>query len=227
MSRTIAFGQSEFYHIYNRGTEKRITFSGRVDYERFLALLYLCNSKENIHLNNYPGLSLAERLSLERTDSIVNICAYCLMPNHFHLILQEKEKGGISRFMQKVTTGYTMYFNKRNERTGALFQGKFKATYAKKDEYLKYLISYIHLNPIKIIDPKWKENGIKNKRRAGNFLDQYFYSSYLDYCGKKRLEEKIINKAALPKYFGSVNNFKATTRDWLEYSSTTEVRPRW
>lgn len=227
MSRTVVFGPNEFYHIYNRGTEKRVIFSCRADYERFLALLYLCNSKENIHLNNYPKLRLAERLSLGRADSIINIGAYCLMPNHFHLVVRGKEDNGISRFMQKVLTGYTMYFNKRNERNGVLFQGKFKAIHVKNDEYLKYLISYIHLNPIKIIDRKWKENGIKNKKQAENFLDQYSYSSYLDYCERKRLEGKIINKAVLPKYFISVNNFKATTQDWLKYSPTTEVGPRW
>ena len=216
----------EFYHIYNRGTEKRVIFSSRADYERFIALLYLCNSKENIHLNNYPRLSLDERLLLERADSIVNIGAYCLMPNHFHLIMQEKENGGISRFMQKITTGYTMYFNKRNERTGALFQGKFKATYVKNDEYLKYLISYIHLNPIKLVDPRWKENGLKNRKRAEDFLNQYTYSTYIDYCGERRLEGKIINKYALPKYFSSSANFKSVTQNWLEYNSSTEVEPR-
>lgn len=216
----------EFYHIYNRGTEKRVVFFNRADYERFLALLYLCNSKKNIHLNNYPGLNLNERLSLERANPVVNIGAYCLMPNHFHLIIQEKENAGISRFMQKVITGYTMYFNKRNERTGALFQGKFKATHAENDEYLKYLISYVHLNPIKLIDPHWKESGLKNKKCAEDFLSQYSYSSYLDYCGKKRLEEKIINKHALPKYFNSLANFKSVTQNWLEYTSTTEVEPR-
>src|SRR3989344_3757415 len=192
MSRTLVFSQNEFYHIYNRGTEKRIIFSIKADYERFIALLYLCNGIENIHLNNLPRLSLAERLLSDQTDPIVNIVAYCLMPNHFHLMLQERVDKGISRFMQKVITGYTMYFNKRNERTGVLFQGKFKATHANQE----------------------------------NFLNQYPHSSYLDYCGKKRLEEKIINKEALPEYFSSVNNFKTITRDWLEYRPLTEVRPR-
>ena len=226
MSRTLVFSQNEFYHIYNRGTEKRIIFSIKADYERFIALLYLCNGIENIHLNNLPRLSLAERLLSDQTDPIVNIVAYCLMPNHFHLMLQERVDKGISRFMQKVITGYTMYFNKRNERTGVLFQGKFKATHANQDNYLKYLISYIHLNPIKLTDSRWKEKGIEDKKRAENFLNQYPHASYLDYCGKKRLEEKIINKEALPEYFSSVNNFKTITRDWLEYRPLPEVRPR-
>jgi len=224
MSRSIVFSQDEFYHLYNRGTEKRIIFSAKADYERFIALLYLCNDTQNVHLNDRPSSNLAERLLLERVSPLLNIGAYCLMPNHFHLIVQERGDNGISRFMQKIITGYTMYFNKRYERTGALFQGKFKATHANQDEYLKYLISYIHLNPIKIIDSQWKEKGIKDKKRAENFLDQYLYSSYLDYCGKTRPERKVINKDVLPRYFSSVNNFKTTTRDWL--TSTPKVEPR-
>lgn len=224
MSRSIVFSQDEFYHLYNRGTEKRIIFSAKADYERFIALLYLCNDTQNVHLNDRPSSNLAERLLLERVSPLLNIGAYCLMPNHFHLIVQERGDNGISRFMQKIITGYTMYFNKRYERTGALFQGKFKATHANQDEYLKYLISYIHLNPIKIIDSQWKEKGIKDKKRAENFLDQYLYSSYLDYCGKTRPERKVINKDVLPQYFSSVNNFKTTTRDWL--TSTPKVEPR-
>ena len=224
MSRSIVFSQDEFYHLYNRGTEKRIIFSAKADYERFIALLYLCNDTQNVHLNDRPSSNLAERLLLERVSPLLNIGAYCLMPNHFHLIVQERGDNGISRFMQKIITGYTMYFNKRYERTGALFQGKSKATHANQDEYLKYLISYIHLNPIKIIDSQWKEEGIKDKKRAENFLDQYLYSSYLDYCGKTRPERKVINKDVLPQYFSSVNNFKTTTRDWL--TSTPKVEPR-
>ena len=217
MSRNVVFTPDEFYHIYNRGTDKRSIFSNRTDYERFLTLLYLSNNKKSVQLHNQPKTTFVERISTERSDLIVDIGAYCLMPNHFHLLIKEKIENGISNFMQKLTTGYTMYFNKRNERTGALFQGRFKATHAKEDRYLKYLISYIHLNPIKTIEPEWKENGIKDKEKAKNFLKQYRYSSYLDYCGKSRLEEKIINKKILPKYFDSANDFETTTKFWLEY----------
>lgn len=217
MSRNTVFAPDEFYHIYNRGTEKRTIFLTKLDYERFLALLYLCNSTEAVRLSDHQKSTLSERLMLERSKLLVNVCVYCLMPNHFHLIIQEKKENGISRFMQKLTTGYTMYFNKLNERTGSLFQGRFKATHAEEDRYLKYLIAYIHLNPIKIIDSKWKENGIKNKDQTERFLEQYPYSSFLDYCEKDRLEGKIITKDALPKYFNSINDFRSTIRAWLNF----------
>jgi len=224
MSRKVIFAPEEFYHIYNRGTEKRKVFLLKADYERFLALLYLCNNKETLHASDYQGSTLSEKLSLERSETIVNIDAYCLMPNHFHLLMQEKVENGISNFMQKLTTGYTMYFNKRNNRTGALFQGRFKATHAKDDRYLKYLVSYIHLNPVKIIDSEWKENGIKDKNKASQFLKNYTYSSYLDFCGKKRIEERIINKNSLPEYFNSINNFENTTKFWLD-NPIVKVQP--
>jgi putative transposase len=139
------------------------------------------------------------------------------MPNHFHLLVHEIEKGGISRFMQKLTTGYTMYFNVRYERSGALLQGRFKAIHASEDRHLKYLIAYIHLNPIKLIEPKWRENGIKNQLRARKYLEEYQYSSYLDYLGEKRLQSDIINKNALPKYFDTPKNFKENITSWLKY----------
>lgn len=217
MSRNTVFAPDEFYHIYNRGTEKRAIFLNRFNYERFLALLYLCNSTEAVRLSDYQDLTLVERLMLERTERLVNICAYCLMPNHFHLIIQEKEENSISRFMQKLTTGYTMYFNRLNERTGSLFQGRFKATHIGGDRYLKYLLSYVHLNPVKIVNPKWEENGVKNRNQAERFLEQYQYSSFLDFCGKDRLEEKIITKSVLPKYFSSINDFRSTIRAWLSF----------
>ena len=224
MARKTLFAPGEFYHIYNRGTDKRKIFLLREDYDRFLSLLYLANSSEPIridnirHLKSKQGLTLLESvLKLQRSEPLVDIGAYCLMPNHFHMIVRERVDGGMSRFMQKLTTAYTMYFNIRHERNGALFQGTFKATHAKDDRYLSYLLSYIHLNPIKLIDPTWKENGIRNQRQAKSYLERYAYSSYPEYLGKERIHTVIINKEALPAYCGSVKDFKQSTLDWLRY----------
>src|SRR3989344_2009952 len=127
MARTFAFAPGEFYHIYNRGTDKRNIFTSRADRDRFLALLYLANQDEPVDLK-LQGSTLLE--IVERSGMpLVEIAAYCLMPNHFHLLVRELEEGGISKFMQKLTTGYTMFFNKKYERSGSLFQGRFKATH--------------------------------------------------------------------------------------------------
>src|SRR3989338_2651048 len=133
MSRNLEFSQGEYYHIYNRGTEKRAIFTKKSDYERFIALLYLANGTSAVHISNHQGSTLMTLLDLNRGDPLIEIGAYCLMPNHFHLIVRESEKGGVSRFLQKLATGYTMYFNKRYERTGSLFQGRFKAKHIDND----------------------------------------------------------------------------------------------
>ena len=137
------------------------------------------------------------------------------MPNHFHILITEKTNGGISKFMQKLSTAYSMYYNKKYKRIGGLFEGKFKSQHADTDRYLKYLFSYIHLNPIKLIQRDWKENGIKNKKEAINHLNKYIYSSYLDFIGEKRIQNKILNKESFPKYFPNRTSFVKEIFEWL------------
>jgi putative transposase len=108
MSNREKLAPGSFYHVYNRGTEKRKIFLVEKDYSRFLASLFLCNSKNPADLK-LQGSTLYELLSNNRGETLVDICAYCLMPNHFHLLLHEKTEGGISKFMQKLQTAYTMY----------------------------------------------------------------------------------------------------------------------
>jgi putative transposase len=227
MSRNTILASGEFYHIYNRGTEKRDIFTSTTDYNRFVAQLYLCNSSTPVRIDNLTkqqGSTLLETLlEVDRGEPLVDIASYCLMSNHFHILVREKEEGGISRFMQKLLTGYTMYFNKRHERTGTLFQGKFKASHVTEDRYLKYLISYIHLNPVKIIDANWKENGIHNRKQAEFFLTKYPYSSYQDYLGYSRVENIIINPVVLPEYFESAGDFEASVTEWLNFKSETAL----
>ena len=130
------------------------------------------------------------------------------MPNHFHLLIQARGDGNVARFMQKLMTGYTMYFNKLNERTGSLFQGTYQSVHANTDRNLKYLFAYIHLNPLKLIEPKWKEIGLKDNRRAETYLQQYPYSSFQDFLGNKRPEKNIIALASFPLYFDSKEDLK-------------------
>lgn len=176
----------------------------------------MCNGAAAVHLQ-LQGRTLKDLALEDRGEPLISIGAYCLMPNHFHLLVHELKDGGISRFMQKLTTGYTMYFNKRYERTGALFQGKFRAAHANNDSYLKYLVSYIHLNPVKLIEPKWKENGIGDRVSAEEYLKGYVYSSYLDYAGVDRVEHCILDKNALPEYFLTHDDFNKNLMEWLDY----------
>jgi putative transposase len=218
MTRKIPFEVGEYYHIYNRGVDKRDIFLVKNDHERFLALLYLCNTKKGLELPKDFVSEQAENFFSTRLKPLVDICAYCLMSNHFHILLREKAEGGVSAFMQKLMTAYTMYFNNRNERSGALFQGTFKAEHAGNDTYLKYLIAYIHLNPVKIIEPKWRENGLKDRKRAQEYLEIYKYSSYQDFYGIQRPQNNILTKGSLPEYFETPISFKENIREFLDYN---------
>jgi putative transposase len=154
---------------------------------------------------------------IEVGGKLVAIGAYVQMGNHFHVLAKEISKDGISTFMEKLSTGYSKYFNKKYERTGALFQGVFKAEHVSRDEYLKYLFAYIHLNPVKLIDPEWKENGIKDRESAKRYLEQYTYSSYLDHLGKKREEGLILTPKEFPEYFEDRTDFEQYINDWLMF----------
>jgi len=226
MRRKFAFSVDEFYHIYNRGTDKRVIFTDINDHNRFVLLLRLCNSATQVDISHKlrEGLSFTELMSIDVSERLVDIGAYCLMPNHFHLIMRENQESGISRFMKKLLTAYSMYFNKKHKRTGGLFEGPFRATHADTDEYLKYLFAYIHLNPVKMIDPEWKENGIADRMKAKEYLAGYGFSSYLDYMSDKKREEGVIlNKQAFPEYFSDFREFDEFINDWLDYQSVAIV----
>lgn len=215
MTRNIKFAPEEFYHIYNRGVDKRIIFLDDKDRDRFISLLYLCNNTELIRISDYRNTKLNTILSISRGEQLVSIGAYCLMSNHFHILLREEVEEGVSLFMQKVSTAYTMYFNMKYKRTGSLFAGRFKAQHAGDDNYLKYLFAYVHLNPVKLIEPKWREEGILNGKKVIKFLSSYRYSSYLDYKGTDRIEKVILEMDSFPEYFQNPADFEDHINDWL------------
>ncbi|MCR4334303.1 MAG: transposase [Patescibacteria group bacterium] len=211
--RKANFAINEYHHLYNRGNSKQEIFLDQEDYNHLIKLLYLCNSKRSITCRDISK----NTYDFDREEIIVFIGAYCLMPNHFHLLIKEKTENGISKFMQKVSTAYSMYFNKKYKRTGGLFEGKFKSKHLSTDRYLKYIFSYIHLNPIKLIEPKWKKVGIKNIKNAMVYLRNYQYSSYFDYLNEDRIKLKILNKTKFPNYFPSKNTFEKEIVEWLNY----------
>ncbi|MFA6269594.1 MAG: transposase [Candidatus Paceibacterota bacterium] len=218
MYREFKFAPDEYYHVYNRGTDKRDIFIDPKDYTRFVESLYLFNSEERIVLKM---VSKKDRFSYDRGETVVNIGAYCLMPNHFHLLIRAKNDEGVSSFMKKLQTAYAMYFNKKYKRSGSLFQGPFKAQHAGRDEYLKYLFSYVHLNPIKLTDKNWKEKGIQDFAQSKIFLNSYKHSSYLDYL-EDRQEASVLNKEAFPEYFENTKNFDDFIGFWLAFKNGIE-----
>ena len=216
--RKINFVSGEYYHIYNRGNSKQEIFLDSQDYSHFISLLYACNQKGSIKTQKLnKDQTFYEK---ERVSPVVAIGAYCLMPNHFHLLITQIEEVGISIFMQKLSTAYSMYFNKKYKRTGSLFEGKFKSQHANTDRYLKYIFSYIHLNPVKLVQRDWKEKGVRDKKIALEYLYNYKFSSYLDYLGKERIQNTILNIDSFPKYFPNKTSFEKEIFEWLSYGAS-------
>lgn len=140
--RPFIFSQDEHYHCYNRGVDKRTIFEDQQDYIYFLTLLRHFNTSEVVGnlrlLKNKPQI-----------DPPVTILSYCLLPNHYHLLLRcNNDQEGFSKYMQRVGGGYTMYFNQKYERSGSLFQGVFKAKHIDSDQNLRQILAYVHHNNI-------------------------------------------------------------------------------
>lgn len=140
--RNHTFEIGEYYHCYNRGVDKRKVFMDTQDYAYFLESLHAYNLSDALgSLRLYKDTKAQTEAS-----QIVSIVSYCLLPNHFHLILRDELGGGISKYLQKVGIGYTMYFNQKHKRSGALFQGGFKSKHIARDQDLRQLIAYVYYN---------------------------------------------------------------------------------
>jgi putative transposase len=219
-NRTVQFVAEEFYHVYNRGTDKRVLFRDKTDHLRFLKLLYLSNSTTSINVRNILRKD-SEPYTFDRGAPLVSIGAYCLMPNHFHILITPCVDGGVSKFMHKLGTGYTMYFNKRYNRTGTLYEATFKSKWADSDRYLKYLYAYIHLNPLKL----WGRVDVLSEpsnEETLTFLRNYEYSSLPDYLQVTRLENIIIDPKPFPDYFETASDHINELKDWLSYEDDAE-----
>lgn len=163
-----------YYHVYNRGVEKRDIFLDDQDYRVFLHLLkyYLSPlDKQTEHpLANLQGFILVRPRPLANLETEVDLLAFCLMPNHFHLLIRQITSDGMSKLLRRILTTYSMYFNRRYERVGHLFQSSYKAVLVDRDEYLLHLSRYIHLNPSEL---------------TGITPINYGYSSYAYFLRKK------------------------------------------
>ena len=201
--RKISLESTGYYHIYNRGVNKSPIFYDDDDYLRFLHGIYYFNDSNFIpeyfpYQTRYQGLAL----DLKKVrNEMVEILAWCFMPNHYHFILSQKTDKGISKFMHRLGTGYTMYLNRKYEGSGHVFQGTFKAKLIDDNEYLQHLTRYIHLNPMDMHDKEWKEYGAKNLESSKEFLLKYKWSS-------------------LPDYLDTENRFKITSSSFKNFVFT-------
>ncbi len=209
------FTNNQYYHIYNRGVEKRSIFLDKYDFLRFLRGLREFNSVDpigSIHRNSF-NKNLNKKLSdptakFQNKIPLVQVVCYCLNSNHYHLILKQVVENGISSFMKKVGGGYACYFNKKYNRVGALFQGRFKVVHIDSNEYLLHLSSYVNLN-----------NMVHTKISTGkNFMFMSSFSEYIEKDNKNSFCEKNI----ILKQFKNKDDYK----DFAEKSLSSILEKR-
>jgi putative transposase len=189
------FVTGSFYHVYNRGVEKRNIFIGKRDYHQFLLAMdfYRKNPLPSKLSDFKRGIEKIKKV--ENQIELVEVHAYCLMSNHFHFLLKQKTEGGITHFLRKFTNSYTRFFNTKYDRIGPLFQGSFKAKLVENDEYLLQVSKYIHRNPLKF--------------HKGS-LNSYPYSSYGYYLSEEK--HPFCNTQFILSYFSKTNpklNYKS------------------
>lgn len=182
------FVTDSYYHIYNRGVEKRNIFIGKRDYQQFLSAMdfYRKTPLPSKFSDFKRGMEKSKKI--ENQIDLVQILSYCLMPNHFHFLLKQNADRGITHFLRKFANSYTRYFNTRYDRIGPLFQGTFKAKLIENDEYLLQVSKYIHRNPLKL---------------SGDNLRSYPYSSYEFYLSKEK--HPFCNTEFILSYFSKTN----------------------
>lgn len=204
--RNVPLGNGEFYHIYNRGSDKRNIFIQPRDYKRFQLTFYYYQFLGSKHkFSNFAKSKLDSFKPLPNSELIEIIC-YCLMPNHFHFLIRQLKDNGISIFMSQLANSYTKYFNTKYKRIGALLQGSFKAVHIESEEQLIHLSRYIHLNPV--------VSGISK-----NLLG-YPWSSYMDYLNHQSI---FCHPAPVLNLFPSTQKYKEFVTDQIDYGITLEV----
>ena len=217
MRRKHPLAVGKIYHIYNRGVAKYPIFLEERDYWRFLQGLVLFNDEKSSNAILSTLERNQKRLTMnvlkkyitqdgKERERLVRILAYCLMENHYHLIVEEIQEGGITRFMHKLGVGYANYINTKYNRVGSLFQNRFKNVPVESERQLLYLFVYINvLNPLGVLEPNWKEDGIQHIKKALEFTEKYKWSSHLDYLGKRGsliLEKGVLGELLLtPKAY--------------------------
>ena len=225
------------YHVLNRGVDKRKIFLDDQDRYRFIHDLYEFNDQNSAgNLNHFikkqknsdvgrPNIEVGNLMSQrrEKRKLLVDVLVFCLMRNHYHLMLRERVPRGIPLFMKKLNGGYAKYFNEKYKRAGALFQGKYKSVLVVDDAHFVHLPYYIHLNPLDFNAPEWRERKLDNYKEAIKFLGSYRWSSHLDYCGRKNFPS-VTNRSLLASFFGGTEQYEKHTLEWLKDFDQEEIR---
>ena len=224
-SQAPVFSHMDFIHALSRGVDKRKIFLDKQDHLRFIHDLFEFNDQEPINNVSYHfssgahGVIRSPIAGREDTRSarrlLVIIHAFCLMPNHYHLFLSPRVENGVSLFMKKLNIGYAKYFNQKYERTGTLFESRYKSVPVTEERHLLHLPYYIHLNPLDLFAPEWRDRKLEDYQKALKFLDTYRWSSFIDYCGGNNFPS-VTQREFLLKYLGEPREFRREIIRWLK-----------
>ena len=220
-----AIDHNGLYHVLSRGVDKRKIFLDDSDRLRFLHDIFEFNDvnppanngrffQRNVIARADFEIGARGRRQRDPRKLLVRVHAFCLMPNHYHLMLSAIIEGGIPLFMKKLNMGYARHFNEKYERTGALFEGRFKSVAVTNQAHLLHLPHYIHLNPLDLAVPGWREREIYDYKKAMRFLEKYRWSSYLDYIGKKNFPS-ITQREFLTNLVGGPKEYRNEILKWL------------
>lgn len=177
----------EIYHVLNRGVDKRNIITNDHDRQRFVRDLYEMNDAQQVKNLWYRAKNPFSDFVNHYDDRqrLVTIHGWCLMENHYHLLLSETRQGGLSTFLRKLNIGYANYFNERYEREGALFQGRTKKVLIERDAHFLWILHYIHFNALDFLRGagNWRAQCLISSNKALQWLEGYRWSSYRDYTG--------------------------------------------
>lgn len=233
------FVNGEIYHIIVRRIADNLSFKNIDDYYRGIFSIYEFNNAHPVEITKRRQVIRAFKKRLKKQikplceiggsppssnfpderDHLVEVLLFCLMPNHIHLLLRQLKDGGITKFMSKFGTGYANYFKEKYNQKGEgyFFRGRFVSIRIETDDQLKIIFVYIHTNPISLIEPKWKEIGIKNPDKVIKFLEnKYRWSSYFDYIGKKNFPS-VTERDFMLKVMGGEQGCKDFIENWVKY----------
>ena len=226
------FINGEIYHIIIRAIDDNLIFKDIDDYYRGIFSIYEFNNAKPVTIRERRKArakikkEVADRgpASVDSRDKLVEVLAFCIMPNHLHLLVRQLQDWGVVKFMSKLNTGYGGYFNRKYGRKGYVFQDRFLAVHIENEDQLKNIFVYIHTNPIALIEPNWKEKGIENPEKIIKFLENYKWSSYLDYLGKKNFPS-VTDREFLLKIMGGERGCKEFVDYWVRYKGKIKEFP--
>lgn len=209
------------YHVLSRGVDKRKIFLDDKDYYRFVHDLFEFNDEDPTFNVGYffrnKSIDVRRQYIGNRKPRklLVEILAFCLMPNHYHLLIRPLSDDAVSRFMKKLNTGYAKYFNGKYKRKGALFESRYKLVPIVDEAHFIHIPYYIHLNPLDLVAPEWRSREMNNYPEAVKFLENYRWSSHLDYAGVKNFPS-VTSREFLLEIFGGHEGYTRKVKKWIK-----------